>query len=71
MKKEKLNYQIKICNWKVVNNHLGTHFFTKDRGNCKTLKNHLAQEIKLTCHHAYFSPYLRYADLLMLPCSKD
>jgi len=71
MKKEEFHNQIQICNGKVVNNHVGTHFFTKDQQNCKTLKKHLAQKVELTCHHAYFSPYLRHTDLLILPHPKD
>lgn len=29
MKKEDFYFQMKICNWKFVNNHVGAYFFTK------------------------------------------
>lgn len=47
MKKEDFYFQMKICNRKVVNNHVGTYFFTKHQENCKT-ENHLGQKMNLT-----------------------
>lgn len=44
MKKEDFYFQMKICNWKVVDNHVGTFSFSKHQENCKTENPRLEDE---------------------------